>query len=271
MKKFGFIGYGNMGRSLVMGFYGIGYSKEAIYVYDKDTHKTEGIKFKIVSGIEDIVKYSDYIWICVKPNNRNEVFTEIREAFDKSDLDTSEKIIVSIMAGVSIATIEDGIKKPIKVIRIMPNTPALVGEGAFGIAKNEMVKQEEVELILALLNKLGKAFLVEEKLIDAITALSGSGPAYVYLFINALIDAGVKLGISRDIASELVKQTIKGSISLMEELSLNPYELISYITSPGGTTIYGLHSLHKNGFYSAVMDGVFSAFLRAKELDTEGK
>jgi len=168
-----------------------------------------------------------------------------------------------------IKAIEEGIGSSLKVIRIMPNTPALIGEGAFGISYNAHISDDDVELIRVLLNKLGRSFLLKEDLIDAVTALSGSGPAYVYLFIMALVDAGVKMGLSRDIAEGLVKQTIAGSIKFMEESSFNPYDLISYITSPGGTTIHALHTLHKSGFYSAVIDGVYSAYVRAKELSEE--
>jgi pyrroline-5-carboxylate reductase len=269
MKKFGFIGYGNMGKSLVLGLYNVGYPKEAIYIYDKDTQKTEGINFKVVSNVKDIIKYSDYIWLCVKPDNRKEVFADIKDTIKTEDIDLEKKVIVSIMAGISIKDIEEGIGSSLKVIRIMPNTPALIGEGAFGISYNAHISDDDVELIRVLLNKLGRSFLLKEDLIDAVTALSGSGPAYVYLFIMALVDAGVKMGLSRDIAEGLVKQTIAGSIKFMEESSFNPYDLISYITSPGGTTIHALHTLHKSGFYSAVIDGVYSAYVRAKELSEE--
>jgi pyrroline-5-carboxylate reductase len=177
-----------------------------------------------------------------------------------------KKVFISIMAGIKTRTIESALPTNARVIRVMPNTPALVLEAASAVAPGSCATPDDVSLALCIFNLLGTACSVDEKLLDAVTGLSGSGPAYVYTFIEALSDAGVKNGLSREIATRLAAQTVFGSAKMVLETGLHPALLREKVTSPGGTTIAGLHVLEQQAFRGAVMTAVDSATSRSIEL-----
>jgi pyrroline-5-carboxylate reductase len=180
--------------------------------------------------------------------------------------ETAGKLFISIMAGVKIATIEGAFPGKVRVVRVMPNTPALVLEASSAIAPGAYATSGDISLTRIIFELVGKAWLVEEKLMDAVTGLSGSGPAYVLTFIEALSDAGVKNGLPRDIATGLAAQTVFGTAKLLLQTNEHPATLKEKVTSPGGTTIAGLHALEREGFRGTLMNAVDAATARSREL-----
>jgi pyrroline-5-carboxylate reductase len=216
-----------------------------------------------VGCVEDnsaVAAGSDVIVLAVKPQVAGTVLQQI------SDTVVAGKLIISIMAGVKTATVEAAFPEQVRVARVMPNTPALVLDGAAAISPGTHATQEDLSVARSIFELVGKAWQVEEKLMDAVTGLSGSGPAYVLTFIEALSDAGVKNGLPRDIATGLAAQTVFGTAKLLLETHEHPALLRDKVTSPGGTTIAGLHALEQAGFRGTVIDAVDAATARSKEL-----
>jgi pyrroline-5-carboxylate reductase len=178
----------------------------------------------------------------------------------------TDKLIVSIMAGVRCASIEDALENGIRVVRVMPNTPALVGAGATAICAGKHTGIKDLDCVEAIFALTGLVVRVDEKQMDAVTGLSGSGPAYVLTFIEALSDAGVKNGLPRDISAKLAVQTVLGASRMLAETGEHPAKLREQVTSPGGTTIAGLHVLENGRFRGVIMDAVDAATQRSKEL-----
>jgi pyrroline-5-carboxylate reductase len=198
--------------------------------------------------------------LAVKPDQVVSVLAEIRGAF------TNEHLLVSIAAGVPLAKLEAGLGAAARVIRVMPNTPALVGASASAFALGKSCAATDAELAQKLLSAVGVAFQVKESLLDAVTGLSGSGPAYVYQFIEALSDGGVAAGLPRDIATKLAAQTVLGAAKMVLETGQHPGALKDQVTSPGGTTIEGIHELEKGKLRGTVMSAVRAATEKSKKL-----
>jgi pyrroline-5-carboxylate reductase len=176
-------------------------------------------------------------------------------------------LIISIAAGVPMAAIESLLHKDLRLIRSMPNVCVAVKEGATAIAAGAHAKAEDIDMAMAIFNSVGRCiFLKENHLLDAVTGLSGSGPAYIFMIVDALADAGVKMGLSRENARELSSQTVLGAAKMLLETNIHPGQLKDMVTSPGGTAIAGLHTLEKGGIRTALINGVESATLRSKEL-----
>jgi pyrroline-5-carboxylate reductase len=206
------------------------------------------------------VKAADVILLAVKPNVVVTVVQEIGELLSPSQL------VISIAAGVRIETIESALRNPVPVVRVMPNTPCLVGQSAAALAAGTHATEKDVEVAVAIFECVGTAIRVEEKLLDAVTGLSGSGPAYVYVFMEALSDAGVRMGLPRDVATRLAAQTVKGAAEMVLQTGKHPAALKDMVTSPGGTTIAGLHELERGKFRATVMNAVEAATKRAREM-----
>lgn len=262
----GFIGGGQMGEALIRGLIQSElYAKEDISVAEPNEERRE-----YMTSTYGINSYdtSDSLWancaviiLAVKPQIMRIVLDACKE------LVTPEHLIISIAAGLPISFYEEGLERSdCKIIRVMPNTPALVLEGASGISGNANVSQEEMEKAEAIFNKIGKAVILPESSIDAVTGLSGSGPAYVFTFAEAMIDAGIEQGLPRPTAETLVLQTLLGSVKLLIESKKHPAELRAMVTSPGGTTIAAQHVLERSGFKGIIMDAVAAAVNRSKEL-----
>jgi pyrroline-5-carboxylate reductase len=179
---------------------------------------------------------------------------------------TPEHLVISIAAGVSLATIAGRLGSDRRLARVMPNTPALIGEGAAGFCLGRNVLASDEALVLSCLNSVGRAYRVPETLLDAVTGLSGSGPAFVYVMIEALSDGGVRVGLPRDVATALAAQTVLGAARMVLETNTHPGVLKDQVTSPGGTTIAGLHALERGRFRAALIDAVEVATLRSAEL-----
>jgi len=263
-KKIGFIGGGNMAEALIKGLLSGGVPATGLSVAEPDAQRRAFLAERYgVSCIEDnsaVASGSDVIVLAVKPQVAGAVLQGISGAV------AAEKLLISIMAGVKTATIETAFPEKVRVVRVMPNTPALVLDGASAISPGAHATHEDISLARRIFELVGKAWQVEEKLMDAVTGLSGSGPAYVLTFIEALSDAGVKNGLPRDIATGLAAQTVFGTAKLLLETHEHPALLRDKVTSPGGTTIAGLHALEQEGFRGTVIDAVDAATARSKEL-----
>jgi len=210
-----------------------------------------------------IVDRSEVLLLAVKPQSMANVLTEIRGAVSK------EHLVVSIAAGVSLGQLSAALGSECRLIRVMPNTPCLVGASASAYAPADGATPEDVALVDRLMNAVGRALRVPEKLLDAVTGLSGSGPAFVYTVIEALSDGGVRMGLPRDVATMLAAQTVFGSAKMALETREHPAVLKEMVASPGGTTIAGLHALERGGLRAALIDAVEAATLRAIELGKE--
>jgi len=265
MFDIGIIGTGNMGEAIIRGLIqNKKVNSNRIIVSDLNQHRLDLIIDKYgIAGVNNnsrLTKFSKIIFLAVKPKDIEKVAEEIKNNLSK------DKIVVSVLAGITIDKLKKLLGNSIKIVRVMPNTPAIVGEGAIGISFDSNISEDEREEILDLLKTLGEVFVVEEDLLDAVTGLSGSGPAYVFTFIDALAQGGVKNGLPYDIALKLAVQTVLGSAKLIKEMGEHPAVLRDKVTSPAGTTIYGLHELERKSFRDAVISAVDSATKRSKEL-----
>jgi pyrroline-5-carboxylate reductase len=198
--------------------------------------------------------------LAVKPDQVSSVLADIRAEF------TEKQLLISIAAGVPLAKLEGGLGAGARLIRVMPNTPALVGASATAFALGESARAEDGALAQKLFSAVGVAFQVKEALLDAVTGLSGSGPAYVYLFIEGLSDGGVAAGLPRDVATKLAAQTVLGGAKMVLETGLHPGALKDMVTSPGGTTIEGLHELEKGKLRGTLISAVRAATEKSKKL-----
>ena len=264
-KKIVIIGGGKMGSIIAQGLIAqkIVPGKNII-VTDIDAKRLEflrkSMKLKVSDNNEKTVKGSDVIILAVKPQNMAATLKEISPSIDKT------KIVISIAAGITTGFIEAALPSGVRVLRVMPNTPALIGEGAAAVAKGKFAKKSDVKLAHIIFNAVGISVEVEEALIDAVTGLSGSGPAYCFLIIEALIDAGEQVGLPRVLAGKLAMQTMLGAARLCIHSDKKPAELREMVTSPGGTTVAGLQALADGNIRATIISAVAAATKRSKEL-----
>ncbi len=215
---------------------------------------------KAVASNLEVVRSAKVIFLAVKPDQIGAVLAEVRDHF------TSPHLLVSIAAGVTLGKLEGALPPGARVIRVMPNTPALVGASATAFAAGKAARRADSALAQQLFGAVGTAFQVKESLLDAVTGLSGSGPAYVYLFIEGLSDGGVAAGLPRDVATRLAAQTVLGGAKMVLETGLHPGALKDMVTSPGGTTIEGLHELEKGKLRGTLMSAVRTAAEKSRKL-----
>jgi len=264
-ERIGFIGAGQMATALGQGFVKAGLAVgENILASDPVAQardrfaKATGARVTAENG--EVVDQSDVVFLAVKPQQIAKVLAEVRPRI------TPQRLVVSIAAGVRLAVLGDGLGESAKVVRVMPNTPCLVGEGACGYCVGPRVAAEDRRLVQQLLEAVGLAFEVEEHLLDAVTGLSGSGPAFVYQIIEALSDGGVRMGLSRQVATALAAQTVRGAAGMVLLTGEHPAILKDRVASPGGTTIAGLAALESGGLRSALIEAVTAATRRSVEL-----
>ena len=263
-KRWGFIGAGKMASAMIRGMIRHGQPPQSISA--SDSHPATRATLVGETGIlsypsnAEVVASSDVIVLAVKPQVMTEVMAELR-----SEL-TADHLIVSIAAGVSLRTLARGLGEDRRIVRVMPNTPAVVGEGAAGYCLGSAAIEGDEETVRGCLEAVGKAFLVPEPLLDAVTGVSGSGPAFVCLMIEALSDGGVRVGLPRELATTLAAQTLLGTAKMVLETGMHPGFLKDQVTSPAGTTIAGLHALERGGVRGALIDAVEAAYQRSIEL-----
>jgi pyrroline-5-carboxylate reductase len=264
-KKIAFLGTGNMAEALVKGLLRAGAATPAELVCAEpreERRKEIAARYGVrsVASNREAVAGADVVVLSVKPQVVDAVLDEISPGIDAG------KLVVSIAAGVTLAAIAGRLPAGTRIVRTMPNTPALVGAGAAALSAGPHANAADLDLAKRLFEAVGTATVVPEPLLDAVTGLSGSGPAFVYLFIEALADGGVKSGLARAEALQLAAQTVMGAAKLVLESGEHPGRLKDQVTSPAGTTIAGVHALEKAGFRGAVIDAVEAATRRAREL-----
>ena len=264
-KKLALIGAGFMGAAIARGLIKSG-AVTAKQITAADLNRSllkklgSELKIKTVHDNSDAVSGADVILLAVKPQMIDEVAGSLKETIGKN------KLVISIAAGVTTSGIENALQTGARVVRAMPNMAADVGLSATAIAAGAKAKSSDVKIALALFGAVGEAMEVEEKHMNAVTALSGSGPAFVFLFLEGLIDAGVRCGLARDTARKLSEQTLVGAGLMTRKTGEHPGALADRITSPGGTTIAGLAVMEEAGFKGIVIRAVEEAMIRAKEL-----
>eukprot|EP00933_Yihiella_yeosuensis_P061787 TRINITY_DN64638_c0_g1_i1.p1 TRINITY_DN64638_c0_g1~~TRINITY_DN64638_c0_g1_i1.p1 ORF type:complete len:397 (-),score=73.07 TRINITY_DN64638_c0_g1_i1:176-1294(-) len=268
--KIGFIGWGSMAQAISLGLLkkdatfpeGIRVTGRRQEILDKA--QQEGIEGSLCN--KEVAEWADIVVIAVKPQVVSTVMPEIASVWNK------DKVMVSVCAGVTIDTFQEALGKDAKIVRTMPNTPCLVGEAATAYAGNSNCEDWELDLVEKMFSSVGNAtHRVAENLLNAVTGVSGSGPAYVYMMIQAMSDAGVHAGLPRDVALGLAAQTVMGAAKMVQESGKHPSVLKEAVTSPAGTTIAGVKALEDANFNAAVMGAVNAAKTRADELAEKSK
>ena len=267
MKKIGFIGCGNMAQAMIGGIVKSGiFSGRDIIVSDLNKENLAAAKKKY--GIETAANNSqcaekaDILILAVKPNLYERVISEIR-GMAKKDV-----VVVTIAAGRSIESTEKAFGREIKVVRVMPNTPSLVGEGMSSLCINSLITEEELQEIVGIFESFGRAEVVDEKLMDVVTSVSGSAPAYIYMFIEAMADGAVLDGMPREKAYKMAAQTVLGAAKMVVETGRHPGQLKDEVCSPGGTTIEAVATFEEKGLRNAVITAMRRCTKKSKEMSS---
>lgn len=262
--KFGFIGAGNMATAIINGIVQANLAApKDILVSDIDEKKLALLSEKglhITSDNSEIAESCAYIVLAVKPNMVEKVLGEI------APLLSANTVVISIAAGWTTEKLQHLLPEAAKVVRIMPNTPALIGKAMSVISDDHTLEDEEIHTVEELFSSLGEVAFAHPEQMDAVTAVSGSGPAYVYMFIEALADAGVQQGLPRELAQKLAAQTVLGSAQMVLTTNEHPAVLCDRVCSPGGTTIEAVFELQKHGFYGSIMSAVEKCAEKSKKL-----
>jgi pyrroline-5-carboxylate reductase len=264
-KQLAFIGGGNMAEALLRGIIAANrVPPEAILATDvreeRRAHLRTTYGIAVSSDNAAAARQAETVLLAVKPQIMDRALADLKDAVGEAQL------LISIAAGISTASIADRFLHPVRVVRVMPNTPALALEGMSALARGRHATPQDLDTARRLFEAVGKAVVVDEALMDAVTGLSGSGPAYVFLIVEALADGGVKMGLPRDVALALAAQTVKGAAQLVLDTGKHPGELKDMVASPGGTTIAGLHALEQGAVRAALVNAVEAATRRSQEL-----
>lgn len=264
-KKIGFIGCGNMSQAIIGGLVSSGQIKaEDIWVFDHKPATNQAMQQKYgitpADSAEQVAKQVDILFGAVKPNVILNVLNDVAGSLNK------DTVVVSIAAGVTLDALAGVLGHDRKLIRVMPNTPALVNEGMTSVTPNVLVTKEEADEIVAIFRGFGKAALVPEYMIHAVVGVSGSAPAYVFMFIEAMADAAVLGGMPRTQAYEFAAQAVKGAAQMVLETGKHPAELKDMVCSPGGTTIEAVRVLEEKGFRTAVIEAMQSCMAKSDSM-----
>lgn len=264
-KKIGFIGCGNMSKAIIGGLIAGGQVNAAdIWIYDHKAETNEEMAqahgVTAAQSAEEVAKQADILFGAVKPNVILNVLKNVAGSLNK------ETLVVSIAAGVTLQSLANTLGHDRKIVRVMPNTPALVNEGMTSVTPNPLVTEEETREVVAIFNSFGKAAVVSEYLIHSVVGVSGSAPAYVFMFIEAMADAAVLGGMPRAQAYEFAAQAVKGSAQMVLETGKHPAELKDMVCSPGGTTIEAVKVLEQKGFRAAVIDAMQACMAKSEAL-----
>ncbi|MGO1469502.1 MAG: pyrroline-5-carboxylate reductase [Tissierella sp.] len=254
-KKVGFIGCGNMAKAMIRGIIGSKIVDKKDIIVSANTKETLDKveeKYGVTTTLEnkEVAKKSDYLILAIKPHLYEMILKEIRDDIKE------QTIVISIGAGISLDFLKNNLKDGIKSIKTMPNTPALVGEGMTAISLGEHISEEKTEDIINIFKSFGKVEIIDENLMDGFTAICGSSPAYIFVLIEAMADAGVREGIPRQKAYNMAAQSVLGSAKMVLETGEHPGKLKDNVCSPGGTTIEAVISLEESGFRSSIMEAM---------------
>ena len=269
--KLGIVGGGVMGEALLSRLIDQQvYHPESVLISEPQAQRREFLVqrygVKVTSDNRAAAAASDVLLLAIKPQVLEAVATELTQGSgDRTTWGENGPVVVSILAGVSLNQLEAAFKEQ-PVIRAMPNTPATVGAGITAIARGKTVSNSQLQQVIAIFQSVGEVVEIPESLMDAVTGLSGSGPAYVAILIEALADGGVAAGLPRAIASQLALSTVLGTAQLLQQSELHPAQLKDRVTSPGGTTIAGITQLERAGFRSALIEAVLAAKERSRQL-----
>jgi pyrroline-5-carboxylate reductase len=262
--SYAFLGAGNMAEALIRGLLRAGTPAREVIATVRRGERKEALEqaHAISVGFDNVAaaKHAEVVVLCAKPQAFSSLLGQISPAIDTT------KLVVSVAAGVPLQALERRLGGGTRVVRAMPNTPCLVGQGATAIAGGTHASPADLSKAKSLFDAVGITTQLDEYLLDAVTGLSGSGPAYIFLIIEALSDAGVKVGLSRHVALALATQTVLGSAKLLQETKAHPGMLKDQVTSPGGTAIAGLHTLEAGGLRTTLIDAVEAATARARQL-----
>lgn len=261
--KLGFIGAGNMGGALIKGLFS--QPNLVLSVYDLDKQKIQTLSkeadFLIAENEKELAQKADFIVLAVKPKHIASVIKTIIPHL------SSRKCLISIAAGITLNQLINLSNNLCPVVRVMPNTPALVGKGVFALCfDHPELSQEQKDFIFSLFSKLGQTYILGEDLFDSFTAFIGSGPAFVFLILESFIQAGITLGFTAKQSKEMALALFEGSIKLTKKSSLSLSELKEMVSSPAGTTIYGLNTMEAKGLKSAIIEGILASYKRSNEL-----
>jgi pyrroline-5-carboxylate reductase len=264
-RTIAFLGAGNMAEALIKGLLRAGTARpDAIIATGRRSERMDELQrvygVRVTSDNLTAAREADVVVLSVKPQAMDKLLVQVAPALDP------RKLVISVAAGVPIAALERKLGAGARIIRTMPNTPSLVGAGACALSRGEHASDEDLAVATRIFQAVGITTVVDENLLDAVTGLSGSGPAYIFLVIEALSDAGVKVGLPRYTAQKLAAQTVLGSAQLLIETGTHPGQLKDQVTSPGGTAIAGLHTLEAGGLRTTLINAVEAATRRAKEL-----
>ncbi|MGM0424410.1 MAG: pyrroline-5-carboxylate reductase [Thermodesulfobacteriota bacterium] len=264
MTSLGFIGAGNMGGALIRGW--AAEQGLRLTAYDPDQERLQALaresSVQALDSAQEVVQDSDYVVLAVKPSMAGKVLQETADLFQ------STQVVVSIAAGVRMERLSQAVQNACPVVRVMPNTPALIGSGVFAVCfPDSGLEEEKQEFLLGLFSSLGRVHQLQEKDMDAFTALIGSGPAYVFHFLQSLVQAGVSLGFTREQSKDMVLGLVQGSVRMAEGGQEPLAELLERVCSPAGTTIQGINHLERTAVRSAVIDAVQAAWQRSRELN----
>lgn len=267
-QRIGFIGAGQMAIAMARGFLQAKLtSPDRLLASDISEHSRQRFAAEIACRVIDdntqVAVESDVIFLAVKPQHLANVGAALQGRIPTNCL------LVSIAAGIRLDTLADWFGKQLRIVRVMPNTPCLVGQGACGFSLGANVAPDDAAIVARLLGALGAAWQLDEKLLDAVTGLAGSGPAFVYVIIEALSDAGVRMGLPRGVAAEMAARTVRGAADMVLHTGEHPAMLKDRVASPGGTTIAGLQALESGGLRAALMAAVEAATRRSRELGGE--
>lgn len=265
VMKIAFIGLGNMANAILKGILDAGIAKASDVTGVCNTSKTAihmATEYGINASTEitDDVFECDIVFLAVKPQVIESVAEKLKGRLNP------EQLIVSVIAGKSLTWLKEHLGEGLKIIRTMPNTPALAGEGCTGITSSDAVSDDELQKVVNIFGSFGKAYVVKESLMDTVGAVSGCSPAFVFMFMEALADGAVKYGMPRPMAYEFVTQTVLGSAKLMQETGNHPGVLKDMVCSPGGTTIEAVEALEKGGFRASVMEAVDAVMEKSRKL-----
>ncbi len=265
-QNIGVIGCGKMAYAILAGLNNCRDKYGRILVNDVDNSRTQLFQKEFraeIVGSREVITGSDLVILAVKPAQMEALLNDVADAV------TVDKLVVSIAAGVKTATIERSLKAHCPVIRVMPNTPALVGKGMTAVCAGKRAGVEQVQKVCELFEAIGHVVVVEEKHMDAVTAISGCGPAYFYLIAEAMINAAVNIGLDGNTSRQLVLETMQGSVSAMQITGRHPVELRDDVCSPGGSTITAVRKLEENGIRKAFFNAIEAAWQRSIELGAD--